>query len=165
MGEGAVTLGGTPTQRVGSEDLAALYRAEQPGMVRLAHLLTGSIEVAQEVVHDVFVQLHGRLDRIDNPPAYLRTAVVNRCRSQLRRRSLEQVHREQRAPAPTLPPELDETWAALRALPPRRRAALVLRYYADLPDDEIARLLGCRPATVRSLIHRGLESLREVLDA
>ena len=170
VGERAVTLGGVPTNAgsASTVDLAALYVAEQPRLVRLAHLLTGSPEVAQEVVHDVFVRLHGRTDRadrIDNPAAYLRTAVVNACRSQQRRWSLERARAERPPSAPVeLPPELDETWTALRQLPVRRRAALVLRYYEDLPDEEIARLLGCRPATVRSLIHRGLESLREVLE-
>ena len=163
VGERAVTLGDVPAGS--TVDLAALYVAEQPRLVRLAHLLTGSPEVAQEVVHDVFVRLHGRRERIDNPAAYLRTAVVNACRSQQRRWSLERTHAERgSAGRVELPPELDETWTALRQLPVRRRAALVLRYYEDLPDEEIARLLGCRPATVRSLVHRGLESLREVLE-
>jgi DNA-directed RNA polymerase specialized sigma24 family protein len=58
-------------------------------------------------------------------------------------------------------PELDETWALLRALPERQRMAVVLRFYEDLPEAEIARLLGCRPGTVKSLIHRGLAKVRE----
>jgi RNA polymerase sigma factor (sigma-70 family) len=60
-------------------------------------------------------------------------------------------------------PELDELWTVLAGLPERRRAALVLRYYEDLPIDEIARLLDCRPGTVSSLLNRGLADLREVL--
>jgi DNA-directed RNA polymerase specialized sigma24 family protein len=58
-------------------------------------------------------------------------------------------------------PELDETWALLRALPERQRMALVLRFYEDLSEAEIARLLGCRPGTVKSLIHRGLAKVRK----
>jgi RNA polymerase sigma factor (sigma-70 family) len=61
-------------------------------------------------------------------------------------------------------PELDELWTVLAGLAPRRRAAVVLRYYEDLPVTEIARLLDCRPGTVSSLLHRGLADLREVLD-
>jgi RNA polymerase sigma factor (sigma-70 family) len=60
-------------------------------------------------------------------------------------------------------PELDELWQVLAGLPPRRRAALVLRYYEDLAIDEIARLLECQPGTVSSLLHRGLADLRKVL--
>jgi DNA-directed RNA polymerase specialized sigma24 family protein len=63
-----------------SAELAALYRDEHVAMVRLAHLLTGSIAVAEDLVHDVFVSLHGVVESADNPRAYLRTAVVNRCR-------------------------------------------------------------------------------------
>ena len=58
-------------------------------------------------------------------------------------------------------PELDETWALLRALPERQRMALVLRFYEDLSEAEIARLLECRPGTVKSLIHRGLAKVRK----
>jgi RNA polymerase sigma factor (sigma-70 family) len=62
-----------------------------------------------------------------------------------------------------LPPELDETWRQLAKLPDRQRAALVMRFYEDLPEDEIARALDCRPATVRSLVHRGLARMKEIL--
>ncbi len=58
-------------------------------------------------------------------------------------------------------PEVDETWEALRRLPDRQRAAIVLRFYEDLPEAEIARVLGCRPGTVKSLIHRGLARVRK----
>jgi RNA polymerase sigma factor (sigma-70 family) len=61
-------------------------------------------------------------------------------------------------------PELDHMWTALARLQPRRRTALVLRFYEDLPINEIARLLECRPGTVSSLLHRGLADLRKVLD-
>lgn len=66
-------------------------------------------------------------------------------------------------PGGGVPRSVDATWLAVQALPDRRRDAVVLRYYADLPADEIARLLDCRPATVRSLLKRGLDSLKEVL--
>ena len=55
-------------------------------------------------------------------------------------------------------------WDALAALTDRQRAAIVLRFYEDVPDDRIAEILDCRPATVRSAIHRGLQSLRRVID-
>ena len=60
-------------------------------------------------------------------------------------------------------PELDETWDVLRRLPPRQRAAVVLRFYEDLSEAAIAELLGCRPGTVKSLIHRGLAKVEEAL--
>ncbi len=143
-------------------DLEALYRAEHPGMVRLAHLILGSNEVAEEVVHDAFLKLHGAWRRVDRPGAYLRQIVVNECRSRLRRLRVERRHLPD-PPRPEWPAEVDETWVALARVRPRRRAALVLRYYEDLPLAEIAELLGCRLGTVKSLIHRGLAELKEVL--
>jgi RNA polymerase sigma factor (sigma-70 family) len=145
-----------------SAELAALYRDEHVAMVRLAHLLTGSNAVAEDLVQDVFVSLHGVVETADNPRAYLRTAVVNRCRSYLRRSRLEDRHRGIE-PRVELPPDVDETWSALAKIPERRRVALVLRFYEDLSVAEIAELMDCRTGTVTSLIHRGLESMREVL--
>ena len=145
-----------------SAELGALYREHHVAMVRLAHLLTGSNAVAEDLVHDVFVSLHGTIESADNPAAYLRTAVVNRCRSYLRRSNLESRH-QRVEPRVELPPELDETWSALERIPERRRVALVLRFYQDMSVAEIAEVMDCRVGTVTSLIHRGLGSLREVL--
>jgi RNA polymerase sigma factor (sigma-70 family) len=145
-----------------SVELADLYRTEHLAMVRLAHLLTGSNAAAEDLVHDVFVSLHGVVERADNPRAYLRTAVVNRCRSYHRRHQLEERHRRVELQV-ELPADVDETWSALAQIPERRRVALVLRFYEDLPVAEIAEVMGCRTGTVTSLIHRGLESMREVL--
>lgn len=142
-----------------AEPLVALYRERYGPMVRLAYLLTGDRAVAEELVQDAFVSVHRGWDRATNPPAYLRTTVVNACRSWGRRRVLE-IDRRPRAPEPaTL--VTDELWDVLRTLPARQRAAVVLRYYEDLPDREIAGLLGCREATVRSSIHRALAALRK----
>jgi RNA polymerase sigma factor (sigma-70 family) len=69
--------------------------------------------------------------------------------------------REPRTGGAVEPPEIDETWEQLAALPRDQRVALVLRYYEDLPDDEIAAVMGCRPATVRTRIHRALTRLRK----
>jgi RNA polymerase sigma-70 factor (sigma-E family) len=140
----------------------ALYRERYAPMVRLAYLLTGSQAVAEELVQDSFVAVHGAWDRASTPSAYLRTTVVNRCRSWGRRRSLEQ----RRPPAPPEPSMLvaDELWDVLQTLPARQRSAIVLRFYEDMPDDEIAEVLGCKVPTVRTAIFRGLEKLRKELE-
>ena len=146
--------------------LAELYRHEQPGLVRLAVLLFGSQPVAEELVHDAFVNLHPRLHEVREPGAYLRTSVVNLTRGHLRRRATAAAHPVEPPPAVddlAIPHDRTEVWLALRALPHRQRCALVLRYYLDLADEDVAELLGARPATVRSLVHRGLGRLREVL--
>lgn len=145
--------------RATPEPLAELFRTHYERMVRLAYLLTSDTGVAEELVQDAFVAVHRSGNRATAPVAYLRTAVVNNCRSWGRRRRLE----GSRRPVPDEPAELvvDELWHSLHRLPERQRAAIVLRFYEDLPDNEIARLLGCRPATVRTSVHRGLNNLRK----
>lgn len=142
---------------------ADLYRAQYGPMVRLAHLLTGSNSVAEELVQDAFVRVHGKWGQIDAPGAYLRTAVVNACRSHHRRRVLERTRRppltiEATAPAP------NELWDALARLPYRQRAVLVLKFYEDMAELDIAATLGCRPGTVKSLTSRALGELRKVIE-
>jgi RNA polymerase sigma-70 factor (sigma-E family) len=150
-------------------DLAALYRERYAPMVRLAHLLTGSNAVAEELVQDAFVRVGRRWDSITGEPApYLRTAVVNACRSHLRRVVAERratarhgtgSREGQAADAPGR-----ELLDALARLPYRQRAAVVLRFYDDRSEAEIADILGCRPGTVKSSISRGLAALREVIE-
>jgi RNA polymerase sigma factor (sigma-70 family) len=148
--------------RVGTPDdqLADLYRESRDRLRRLAYLMTGQGAVAEEIVHDAFVRVHSRWASIDTPGAYLRRTVVNLC---LAWRSRDAMARERtpRTGGTVDPPELDETWALLARLSREQRVALVLRYYEDLPDDEIARVMGCRPATVRTRIHRALTTLRK----
>jgi RNA polymerase sigma factor (sigma-70 family) len=142
--------------------LEDLYRLRYDPMVRLAALLLGSDASAEEVVQDCFIRLGRRWDRVQQPIAYLRAAVVNACRSEQRRSSVERRYRPAREESAQL--GADEVWDALARLAYRQRAALVLRFYDDLPDEDIAAALGCRPATVRSLVRRGLAHLREVIE-
>jgi RNA polymerase sigma factor (sigma-70 family) len=143
-------------------DLIRVYRDRYGNLVRLAYVLTGQPAVAEEIVQDAFVDAHRACDRVRDPFAYVRTAVVSRCRSWGRRHKLER----ERRPRPPDPAQLaaDEMWDTLATLPERQRVAIVLRFYADLPDERIAEVLECRPATVRTAIHRGLRSLRGVID-
>lgn len=149
-----------PTREI---DFADLYRERYEPMVRLAFLLTGSNAVAEELVQDAFVKVHRNWDRAYAPAAYLRTAVMNACRSHHRRRFLERDRRPDPAPE-AAEPQVDELWDAVATLRPRQRAALVLKFYEDLSEAEIAEALGCRPGTVKSLVSRGLEELRKVVE-
>lgn len=151
----------------GTESIEAAYRRLRTRLVRLAHLLTGSPDAAQDVVQDAFVSAARRWSQVENVDAYLRMAVVNGSLSVHRRTGRE---RDKAARLQNLTsvvtvgiPEVDETWDVLRRLPDRQRAALVLRFYEDLPEAEIAQLIGCRPGTVKSLLHRGLASTRKAL--
>jgi RNA polymerase sigma factor (sigma-70 family) len=131
-------------------------------MVRLAHVITGSNEVAEEVVQEAFVRLHRRWAVVENPPGFLRTVVTNLCRTEVKR-SRSESQRALRSIESMGQPELDETWARVCGLPFRQRAVLALRYYADLPEAEIARILKCRVGTVKSAHHRAIANLRKEL--
>jgi len=139
--------------------LLAVYQSDYLGLVRLAVLVGADRSVAEELVQDAFVAVHRTWDRVRYPLPYLRRTVVNRCRSWGRRQTLER----DRRPAADDPAVLiaDELWDALGRLPERQRGAIVCRFYLDLPDADIAEILDCRPATVRTAIHRGLAKLRE----
>lgn len=150
---------------VGSEsaaDLASLFRLEYPRLVRLAHLLTGSNAVAEEIVQDAFEALQRRWRSVEAPAGYVHRSVVNGCRAYHRRQTVERRH-PPAAPSDVHPPEIDEMWRLIQGLAPRPRAVLVLRFYEDRAVDDIAEVLGMRPGTVKSLLHRALRTLREEL--
>lgn len=157
-----------PTLEPGAmEQLEALYRAEYQPMVSLALLLTGSAGPAEELAQDAFVRVAPKLGAADNPGGYLRTTLVNLCRDDGRRQVTAQRHRpppRRSVQAPAVPTDVGEVWSAIQTLPEPRRQALILRYWADLPTDEIAQLLDVPHPTVRSHIRRGLAALREVLN-
>ena len=158
----------TGTDRTVSPDdgVEALYALRYAPSVRLAHLLVGDRGRAEELVQDAFVRVLPRLGDLDDPAAYLRTVVVNLCRDAGRRTTRARALRHDRplsVPGPDVPPTSTAVWLALQRLPERQRIALSLRFYDDLATDDIAELLGVRPATVRSLLHRGLATLKEAV--
>lgn len=158
------------------EAVTRLYAAHYRPLVRLAALLLDDRGRAEEIVQDAFVALHGRWRRLreaDSALAYLRTSVVNRSRSALRRRRVADRHLAAAAPPPDAPSAeagalgaLDHAAvvAALHRLPARQREALVLRYYGDLPVAEIAAVMGISRGAVKSHTSRGLAALRLTLE-
>ncbi len=161
---GGSRLAADPAPPTAPTSFAECYAELRPEMIRLAAAMTGSSETAQDLVQDAFVRLHGAWDRVHEPRAYLRRAVVNACHSHHRRRRVERRHAALGGTEMNASLGADELADALDGLPHRQRAALVLRFYTDLSDVDIASALGCRPGTVASLIHRGLEQLRRVID-
>jgi RNA polymerase sigma factor (sigma-70 family) len=157
-----VPLDPSPPVAVWDDALVRLYEEHYDGLVRLAYLVSGEAGRAEEVVQDAFLKAQRSWARVRDPLPYLRTAVVNGCRSLGRRQQLER----RRRPDPPEPAVLvaDELWDALATLAHRQRAAIVLRFYCDLPDRDIAAALGCRPATVRTSVHRGLATLRREIE-
>jgi RNA polymerase sigma-70 factor (sigma-E family) len=138
-----------------------LYALEAGRMLRLAYLMLGSHAVAEEAVQDAFAKVFEKWDRIDVPGAYLRTCVVNNCRRSMRRTHMERDRMRLEQETPT--PESEYLHDALAKLSPKQRAAIVLRYFDDRSEADIAEMLRVRPGTVKSLLSRGLGELREVL--
>lgn len=150
--------------------LEELYVRFAPGGIRLAYLMTGDRAVAEDLVQEAFVRFVGRLHSLRDPnafDAYLRRTVINLSKNHFRRRAVERAELERQASLPPLAheerdvSEYESMRTALLGLPTKQRAAIVLRYYEDLPEARIAEVLRCRPATVRSLVSRGLEALRQ----
>jgi RNA polymerase sigma-70 factor (sigma-E family) len=144
----------------------SFYTAEWADAVRLAHLLTGVDATAEDLAQEAFAALQRRWASIESPAAYLRTVLVNTCRSWARSRGREErrVRLATARDGEAQPLGADELLDAVDALPFRQRTVLVLRYYRDLSEQEIADALGCRPGTVKSLASRALDQLRTVID-
>ena len=138
------------------------FVVEHEPMVRLATSLVDTRERAEEIVQDAFEKTLLAWQRLDQPGAYLRTAVVNGCRSELRRRRVIRKHTRSERPG-VVAAEDAYLLDALSKLSPQRRIAITLRFYADLPEAEIAQLMNVRLGTVKSLVSRGLADLRKVV--
>ena len=152
--------------------LGELYLRHADDAVRLAYLLTGDHALAEDLVQDAFVRLAGRLVHLRDPgafQAYLRRTVVNLSHSHFRRRRVERAYLERERSSAWLAPQWpdrpledrEDLWRALGRLSGRQRAALVLRFYEDLTERQTAKALGCAIGTVKSLVFRGLQALRE----
>ncbi len=157
---------GTVDETAGERAFEDLFAARFDEMVKVARLTLGRSGAggdgvdAEDVVMDAFERVRPRLAGIDRPEAYLRTTVVNLCRSIHRRRAS--------APPPdrvdvVTDPEIDELWTLLGGLTADQRACLVLRFHADQSVAQIATALEMAEGTVKSHIHRGLGRLRTLI--
>jgi RNA polymerase sigma-70 factor (sigma-E family) len=154
--------------------VTVLFRGHYAALVREAALLVGDAATAEDVVQDCFIAVHRAWWRVrDTSTAlfYLRRSVINKSRSVLRRRVVADRHPV--LPGPPLPSaedsalaavQLSSVWAALRALPARQREVLVLRYYADLSETQIAAVLGISRGSVKVHAARGRDALRAALE-
>ncbi|PZS17196.1 MAG: SigE family RNA polymerase sigma factor [Pseudonocardiales bacterium] len=152
------------------EAVADLVRASGDQLVRFAFQLCHDRATAEDLVQASLERVYRRWSvrgPVEWPEAYARRAVVNEFLG--RRRGAVSKELLMAVPPDRLIPDATDAvldreplWRALEQLPPRQRAALVLRYYDDVADSQIAKLLGCREATVRSLIARGLKHLRGI---
>jgi RNA polymerase sigma-70 factor (sigma-E family) len=166
-------------QVAADEAVTVLYRAHALGLTRLAYVMLGDRGLAEDIVQEAFAGLHRRWGRLSDPSKavfYLRSSVLNGCRTVLRRSSAARALTlvdifagpmtvVASAEAAALSAEERRAlMSAIRRLPARQREALVLRFYLDESEAEIARLMGIRPGTVRSTTYRALAALGRLLE-
>jgi len=140
------------------------YRSQYPQTVRLAYALLGWTNSAEDIVQEAFSRVWERFADIENPGGFVRAIVVNLCRDAQRRQGRERRPQVFTPERPDVSSQTSELVDVLLQLPYRQRATLVLRYWADFSEMQIADALGCRPGTVKTLAYRGLEHLRKVLE-
>lgn len=149
--------------------LVRLFEAEFDNMVGLARVISDSRDDVEDIVMDAFVETARRLDTVDRPGGYLRTAVVHGARRRYRNRAtrqrISQAHRQELASEPS--PEVGKHYVAdlLDNLGEREHTALTLIYFADLTYGQAAELMDCPTGTVKSLVSRALQKLREEVRA
>jgi RNA polymerase sigma-70 factor (sigma-E family) len=152
----------------GWSELAALYREQARSLIRLAALLVDDVGTAEEIVQDAFVLVHRRWEHVDKPEQYLRKSVVNLARSRLRRRLVALRYPPAHVPDAPAVDELDTDQGAvidaLQVLPRRQREVLVLRYWSELSEAEIAATLGISTGSVKTHAHRGIAALEQGLE-
>jgi RNA polymerase sigma-70 factor (sigma-E family) len=156
-------------------ELARLHREHYRSLLRLAALLIDDVSTCEEIVQDAFVAVLRSSARVRDEakvPAYLRSAVLNGARSHLRRRRVRERERPLRLvktepsaeAGALLADEQRAVLDALRSLPDRQRAVLMLRFYLGLSETEIGEVLGIAPGTVKTHARRGIESLAHTLE-
>jgi RNA polymerase sigma-70 factor (sigma-E family) len=169
------TSGAAPavTGQTADEAVTVIYQNHYAVLVRAAALLVGDVATAEDVVQDSLIAMHSawwRLRDTSKALAYLRSSVINKSRSVLRHRAVADRHLSM--PAPALPSaeesalavvERSSVLAALSTLPVRQREVVVLRYYADLSEEQVASALGISKGAVKSHTARAKGSLRALL--
>jgi RNA polymerase sigma-70 factor (sigma-E family) len=152
--------------------VGALYAASALGLIRLAYIMLGDLPGAEDVVQEAFCGLYRRWDRLhdaDRAMVYVRASVLNGCRSARRRRAVRRRVLADPPPAASAEAmvlsgeEREDVVRAVGRLPDRQREAVVLRFYCDLSDEQIALVMGIGQSTVRSTVHRAIEALGRAL--
>jgi RNA polymerase sigma-70 factor (sigma-E family) len=161
---------GVSMRQGGRAELGDFYAAHADSTKRLAFLLTGDNELAEDITQDAFVKMAGRLGGLRNPDAsvaYLRRTVVNLSRSHFRRKRVERSYLRREAGMHRVETVegrdvlvADALWNALQRLAYRQRCAVVLRFYEDLSEQQAADLLGCSVGALKALTNRAMEQLR-----
>jgi RNA polymerase sigma-70 factor (sigma-E family) len=155
-----------------ADEVTALYEAHALGLLRLAVIMLGERQAAEDVVQDAFLGLFRRWDALhdhERALAYVRSSVFNGCRTVMRKRTrdrafvLVEPDAESAEARVVLGEEHREVLAALRRLPDRQREAVALRYCLDMPVDQVARAMGVAEGTVKSATSRGIAAITRML--
>lgn len=156
-------------------EVAALFNRHYAPMCRLAYVILGDAALAEEMVMEALLKTFSgwrRIRNIDHMDAYLRRAVINMCRSRIRRKTIEArvnstIHHRDVRKEPDWTPERHETarlvWDAVKLLPERQRACVVLKYFEDLSEAQIAEALDCSNGTVKSQLSKARATLEKRL--
>ena len=162
-------------ERTRDREVAALFDEHYDGLCRLAFVIMGDAHLAEEIVMEALLKTFtgwGRIRDRSQAPAYLKRSVINLCRSRIRRKGIEarvneRAHHTERLRPPDWDADRHETarelWDAVRELPPRQRACIVLHYEQGLPDSEIAQILDVSTGTVRAQLSRARAKLQTML--
>lgn len=171
MARSTANIGCARTEPSVSDSAATrVFQEQHQPLLQLAFLLSGNRSLAEDSVAEVFARSWSGLvkGKIDHPGAYLRRALVNELRRQGRRRTIERLlARESPNESPSFESAFDtrdQLLRALRELPPRQRAVLILRYWEDRPVSDTAAILNISDGSVKTHVHRGLTHLRHYLD-
>ncbi len=154
---------GAPVKRLGGVEFEDFVRARGPALLRYGYVLSGNPDDAADLVQEALLKLSDTWRRVrnkDNPEAYVRTIMARQHISWWRRRRREHLTDDVPEGSYTDRHATGELWRELATLPRKQRTVLVLRYFEDLPDQEIADILGISCGTVRSQAFRALQTLR-----
>jgi RNA polymerase sigma-70 factor (sigma-E family) len=163
---------GRPVTAEAARQVTALYQAHSLGLVRLAVIMLGDRGAAEDVVQDAFLGLYRRWDDLSDTAsalAYVRSSVLNGCRTLLRQRSRRDrvvfaaPDAESAEALALIGEEHREVLAAIRRLPDRQREAVVLRFYLEMAEDKVADLMGVSRGTVKSATPRGVAAVGRML--
>ena len=168
-----VDLPGVGADKPFADGLADLYRSYAPDLLEMLWVFVGDKATAEDLVQEAFIRVHRAWPRLDSSAArsYVRTTAFNLARSGFRRRMVALRHRPT-GPGPAESPEVDvvlredqrEVTAALRRLPARQRQCVVLRYWTELGDQQIAAELGISVNSVKTHLRRGLVAMEKQLE-
>ncbi|NNN22707.1 MAG: sigma-70 family RNA polymerase sigma factor [Acidimicrobiales bacterium] len=143
------------------QDFLHFYQSNIEAFIKLAFVIVQSVPVAQDIVQDAFISVNRRWVNIHSPLSYTRISIVNGCKKYLRRKRIEEIVLPRLAKREILEiNQRSELEGIILTLPSREKIAIVLRYYADMSEKEIAEAVGCSVNTVPGLIARGVEKLR-----